>query len=607
MKLKGITRSLGALGLYGRMAALIILPLGTEIAEAKGGTAGAILFQEPFGARPLALGQAYAALGDDIFAMPYNPASLTRLRQSQAATQFIQSISDTQIGYAALATPLNPTQAMGLSLSYLDAGQADVFDTNGSPTKSISAQRDFLAQLAYAHSFAAPEGRLHLGTGVKLLKSEIAEDMRATAYAMDVGALYGYRWRDGVASLGLAVSNLGPGIAYSGGLASGSQSDPLPLTTRMALGYAKNVFSSDIMSIGFEMDRVFPENDFFEGFGLEYNYHRLCSLRLGYRVGQDVSGLSMGLGLKFKDLSIDYGMGLFQTFNNIQQLSLNYRFRIPGIRYNQDAAPSPISVLAGRARASLSANRCFDAAAEVKRMDALFPDSLEAAAFRLEIQELINNILRQGVQTPRYSYALAFKFSEESNWEQALANLELSRRLEPDNAEIKTYLEKIKNTVQEELRQRKLQLQARTGTLFEIAYQAYEAKDLVRSWRIVKEILRLGPYQPAESLRKLIEEQGRKPASTPRPAARRPDSIQAPSPIPAPQKQPTSWEINKAEQLYYAAVRNYADNEIEKALADLREGLRLNPENESIRNTLDRIEKELKQRKKSQNPQDEHP
>src|SRR3989338_116488 len=75
------------------------------------GQSGGVLFREPFGARPFAMGQAYAALGDDVFGMFYNPASLSRLKQSQMAVEFVRSIADVQLGYIGLASALNPSRS----------------------------------------------------------------------------------------------------------------------------------------------------------------------------------------------------------------------------------------------------------------------------------------------------------------------------------------------------------------------------------------------------------------------------------------------------------------------------------------------------------------
>ena len=70
-----------------------------------GRAGGGPLFQAPFGARPFAMGQAYAAYGDDLFGMSYNPATLGRLKDSQVAAQLSQIPVDIPKSSTRPATP----------------------------------------------------------------------------------------------------------------------------------------------------------------------------------------------------------------------------------------------------------------------------------------------------------------------------------------------------------------------------------------------------------------------------------------------------------------------------------------------------------------------
>ena len=537
------------------------------------------------------MGQAYAALGDDVFGMFYNPASLSRLKQSQMAVEFVRSIADVQLGYIGLASALNPSQAMGFDIKYLDAGTAEVFDDNGGLIRSVSAERDFLGQLGYARSFRLQgfrlDGRFHTGVGAKFLKSAIAEDSSATSFAADAGGIYEFLWRGGLISIGAALSNMGAGIKYAGVTGGDSQSDPLPMTSRLALGYAGNVFEADKITLGAELDQVFHEGRTLEAIGVEYLYRRLCALRLGYRLGQDLGGLSFGFGFNFSDVSIDYGFGLIKTFNNIQQVSLNYRFTVPGIRYTNAQPPSPLETLSRNVQASISSRHYFEAAAELERVKAFFPDAAERIRLSYDLEQAVNGVLLRGPTDPRYHYALGFNSYQRGKWGEAVLNLEASSQEDPGDAEARKYLASARHKLEEQNLQLKLQAQARVATLLEIATQAFGEKDLPRALRIVNEILRLSPYQPAENLKRQIENAQRQPPPAP---PQRP----APSTAPA----PSAEEVAKAENLYYEALKNYADNDLAKTLSNLHEGLRFDPDNQNLKAALENIEKELRQRRK---------
>ena len=564
--------------------AWVLLSLLSLAAWADSGRSGAVLMQEPFGARAFAMGQAYAALGDEIFGMGYNPASLTRLPNSQAATQFVQSIADTQLGYIGVASPLDPHQALGANVAYLDAGSIAIFDSNGTQTSSVNAEKDFLAQLGYSHSWETglPDGRLHLGVAGKVLRSTLLQQVSATGYAADFGGLYEAPWRGGLASMAIVLANTGPGIKYSGGIATGSASDPLPSTGRLAFGYTHPTFKADSLTAGIELDRVFPDSSLFEALGVEYTYHHLFSLRLGYRLGQDTAGLSMGAGLSIKDFSFDYAVGLVQTFNNVQQFSLTYRFSIPGVEYAKPQLSSltPLEVMVRTVEDDIQAKRYFEALTDSDRLQTVFPDSNEGVKLQARTDRDVDALVNQGSAGARYRYALGFQRYKQGDMKGTIENLDAAFFREPENKEIQQYLQKAKTRYQEEQKQIQLQRYARIGTLYELANQAYESGDDARCGKIINEILRLGPYQPAESLKRKIEAQPRKPSPPPAKTI----EVSAPSPEAA----------ARAEALYYESLRDYADGRLEKAIAGLRQAGSMDPANENISSSLRLMENELK-------------
>ncbi|MBI4376380.1 MAG: PorV/PorQ family protein [Elusimicrobia bacterium] len=544
------------------------------------GETGAVLFQQAFGARPLAMGQAYAAIGDDAFAMVYNPATLARLRDSQAATQFTRSIGDTRLGYLALATPLNERQALGLNLAYLDAGKAEIFDDAGISARTVSAQRDLLVQSGYAHAFEGTRGRVNFGVAAKALRSVLAEEMHGTAYAADLGSVLEWRWLGGLFCAGASISNIGPAVSYSGGIADGSQSDPLPLTSRLGLGFVKDVLGSDKISAAIQIDRVLHDDSLFKAFGLEYNYRNVGSLRAGYRLGQDLGNLTFGLGLAFKGVSFDYSMALVQTFENIQHFSLAYRFNIPGIRYAKQPGPDALAALVREAESDIQEDRFFAAAEKLDRLQAGFPNSNEALSLSQRINGEIDSILLAGSGGRDFNYAQAFRHYQQGRWTDALEALESDPTPHPEAGR---YADKIRAKLRDQERQERLQQQARNGKLFELATQAYESGDVQRALKIVEEILRVGPYHPAQSLKRRIRSEAHRPM------------VPAPAPRQAPAQAPvSSRNAALAERYYYEALRNYAKNNIKTAIQNLQEGLRLNPDSEMLKNTLRHLEKEIK-------------
>ncbi len=564
----------------------LILSLLTALcaASARGetGRAGAILFQQPFGARPFALGQAYSALGDDVFGLSYNPAILSRLPDSQVATQFVQSVTSAKLGYVGFATPLNATNALGVSVGYLDTGAADIFDASGSRVGQVTIERDFLLQLGYARSFLLRTGRLHLGASPKIMRSVLVDEVTATAYAADIGALYERPLGPGRASLAAVMANIGPGIRYSGGIASGSQTDPLPLTSRVAGSYTRPAFVSDSIALGLTIDRVFPDDEIHAGLGGEYVYHGVCALRAGYRFAQDTGGLSFGAGVKFSKIALDYSFGLVQSLSHIHHISLTYHFTIPGIEYTAPAAVTPMESLSKDVRDAIAQRRWFTAMDSANKLEGFFPGSASIAQLR---QDILASVHRRQKEAPD-PYATAFLRWQDGAWQDVVRFLMAAKAAEPGNDEIRRYLEQAQRQLTDIKERKKLEEQARYATLFELANQAYEDTDLNRARRILQELLSIGSYQPARSLLRKIDD-----AQRTRPSIRPPvvPAVAVPS---APTTNPA-----KAEALYYEALRQYAGNEPERALSSLTAALKLDPANPNIRNTLDRLQRELRAEK----------
>lgn len=570
----------------------LLLPPG---AAAEGGRTAAILMQQPFGARAFTLGQAYSALGDDVFGLAYNPATLGRLLESQGGTQVIRSVGQTRLGYLGFATPLSPSHALGLGVAYLDTGRTSIFDSNGVETESRTAQRDLLINLGYAHTWPLGAGRLHAGLSSKLLKTTLAEELNATAYAADIGTIYELRVKGGLASFGAAASHLGPGLKYTGGLATGSETDPLPATYRAAVGYMKRAFRSDAVSLGIQFDQVPSDELSYMGAGLEYRYRGVGALRAGYRHGQDNARITFGAGIALAGLSFDYGIGLGDTLNDVHQLSLTYRFSIPGIKYAEPLpeARTPVEALAQRAREAIRAARFFDAWSEMNRLDVAFPNNTARASINAELAAAARKLSEGGIDSPGYAYAAAFRDFQRGDWEDAISSLELAKRKNPDSREVADALDQARRMVKKAREQEQLSRQARNATLFELANKAFESGDHAQARTIVNTILGFGPYQPAQSLRRKLDLKAAKPEkkAPAKKKGRRQRAKLAPPPYSSTR---SSADALQADRLYNEAMRQYLRGELEAARENLRNAARLNPDSENVRNFLTSVEKTLK-------------
>ena len=304
-------------------AFILLLAAACAPALADAGRTGAGFMSEGFNPRAKALADAYVGISDDAYAMFYNVSGLSQIRQRHITTTYFKGLADLNTQMVGYGQAVGSTQSMGVSVAHFNAGVIDIYRPVVGKVESRKAQEDWLISLGY--SLAGKKSRLgrwHVGAGIKILKSTIAEELRSQTAALDLGALL----ESPRYSLGISLANLGPGIGYSGGIATGYK-DPLPLTLRAGgtMVIPWNQASKNRWLLTTEVRKVFLEKTTF-ALGTEFLYRNTAAIRLGYRTGQDLGSLSMGMGLKWEGFRLDYSLGLMQDLNYLHTVSITHFF-----------------------------------------------------------------------------------------------------------------------------------------------------------------------------------------------------------------------------------------------------------------------------------------
>lgn len=316
--------------------------------------AGAIALEFPIGARYNAMGEAGVALSQDATAAWWNPGGLAFLRdrgklhdlnimQSSLAAGLANDIALYWAGYASGA---GQSGNLAFSLTYLDMGQQDATDEQGTVTGTFNS---------YMFAFGATYGvkltpNLGAGIGAKYFRDKLADDNvlqdgrggSGASFALDAGLLWkvpAYRL-----NAALAVANLGPNIKH----VDSDQSDPLP--RKLTAGLAYSLFSSEASALLLVADAQVPllkwsssSSDYGFGFntdekvfgyGAEWSYVQSLAVRVGYKDDSagDIQDLTWGFGV---DLERWTGQGITFSFAQVPQakdldpvkrFSLGYRF-----------------------------------------------------------------------------------------------------------------------------------------------------------------------------------------------------------------------------------------------------------------------------------------
>jgi hypothetical protein len=275
-----------------------------------------------------------SSVAEDATALYWNPAGLAALDKRHASfthALYFQSVFYDFAAYAQAVKPevdpprRRPLKPSGLGtwavgLLYLNAGELKEIDNTGTPTGGAFIPRDFAFMAAWG---TALTHFLDFGVGLKYIDSRIQASARTGSG--DVGLRL--RWRFGEWPYALALN----GRNIGGNLKFRDHADPLPTSIR--LGQSLRPLRYWILA----SDIVLPrDNKLYPTFGSEIQIPLLkdseAALRGGWSAQTNssdldgLSGISFGMGLKFKGLGWDYAWVPFGALGHTHRFTLSYQF-----------------------------------------------------------------------------------------------------------------------------------------------------------------------------------------------------------------------------------------------------------------------------------------
>jgi hypothetical protein len=279
----------------------------------------------------------FAAVSDDVSAIHGNPAGLALLKRQQAATTYLNGLLDIRTEFLGYAFPLPESvsakpSALGASLLVSQLGRLEVLRTNPDGSfldeRSISAGSDIVLSAAYAAQLKESvlplptESQEHyFGVNARYLRSTLAEQYSASAFAMDIG--YMTRSQTHGVRGAFVVSNLGTKMRFK------KEADPLPLTYNLGLSWRRKPTSPFIAAADLLHDR---ERRTSLKAGVEYRFKNLA-LRAGYRFGKESRRWTSGFGVQApvgdSRMSLDYAFVPLATLGVTHSLSLSLAFGPP--------------------------------------------------------------------------------------------------------------------------------------------------------------------------------------------------------------------------------------------------------------------------------------
>jgi len=288
--------------------ALVLLTLSLGgLSPSLAATSGLDFLKVGVGARPIALGEAYVALADDINAIYWNPAGLVQVKIPEVGFTYNKWFEDIGYHFLGYSHPLD-NSILGVSAYYLGAGDIDGSDNAGNPIGEFTTY-----DLAFAFSYGRRlSERVSVGANFKYILEKLEEEL-ASAFAFDIGALY----KPGVYDLvlGVNIQNIGTGIKFV------EESASLPQNVKFGLAYTLFPENPLILTLDFNKCK---DKGVYVGSGAEFWVVDYLALRIGGKFDPDVKdGLRLGFGLRAGNFGLDYAYTPHRILGDTHQFSFS--------------------------------------------------------------------------------------------------------------------------------------------------------------------------------------------------------------------------------------------------------------------------------------------
>ncbi|OGU68410.1 MAG: hypothetical protein A2499_09350 [Stygiobacter sp. RIFOXYC12_FULL_38_8] len=316
----------------------------------KVGTAAAQFLKISAGARPMAMGETFVAVANDVSTLYWNPAGITNINMMSVSVSHTQWFAEIFHNYAGMVIPLSDNEGFGISVLSLTTNEQEVTTVDQPEGAGVYYSVNNVAiGLSYARRLT---DWFSVGVSAKYIQEDLFNES-ANTFALDIGTYLKTGFHNLV--IAMCVSNFGGNMQLEGRdliqLAdinknvSGEynpdarlKTEPysLPLNFRVGvsmdiLGGKDPFFKSDYHRWTVAIDGNHP-NDNVErvNFGTEYSWNETVFARAGYKLNYDVENWTFGAGVKLnlggQNVSFDYALVDYADLGKVSRISIEVGF-----------------------------------------------------------------------------------------------------------------------------------------------------------------------------------------------------------------------------------------------------------------------------------------
>ncbi|MGD8778637.1 MAG: PorV/PorQ family protein [Ignavibacteria bacterium] len=257
------------------------------------GSTGLSFLKIGFGARNIAMGDLGVVTANDVTALNYNPALISRYNGTQLFVTHNELISDTRSelfgsGFELFGIPL----ALGINTTTVS--DIEVRTRPGEAQSTFNANY-FYTSLSTGFDLA---DSISVGFTAKYLYENLFSD-EANGWGFDFGLFYSNIIKN--VDFGASLKNIGSMNELR------NEATELPVDLRVGLAYNTFVSAIDSKVILLSgVQKYTATDDTHIHFGTEILYKNYFALRGGYFTGYESKSFTAGIGLIWNDLNFDY-------------------------------------------------------------------------------------------------------------------------------------------------------------------------------------------------------------------------------------------------------------------------------------------------------------
>ncbi len=309
------------------------LPVTAQISGFdKVGTTSFTFLQVVPNAKVAAMGGVYTTIVNSSEAVFFNPAGLTMASNSGISISYLDYFLDTQLSSLSMNYKLKDYGIIGVQAMYVDIGE--IMETsvdylirddqtgiyNPGLTGNIIKPGSYVLGVSFARQ-ATP--KFSFGLTTKYVKEDLVAKS-TSAVIFDGGVLYKTGFKSLV--LGTSLRNFGKEIKYY------SKNYPLPQAFTIGLsGYLFGpddsmwkAMSGQHLLIAFDLAQV-RDHSQQQHVGLEYALKGMLFIRTGYKFNHDEETYTLGFGIKFSKMQLDYAYNDFGEYlSQIHRFTLGF-------------------------------------------------------------------------------------------------------------------------------------------------------------------------------------------------------------------------------------------------------------------------------------------